>query len=28
MGETPLVFTKVKGGLWVLITDKDIHWLK
>ena len=28
MGETPLVFTKVKGGLWVLITDKDIYWLK
>ena len=26
--EQQLVFTKIPGGLWVLITDKDIYWLE
>ena len=27
-GEKPLVFTKLPGQVWVLITDKDIYWLE
>jgi hypothetical protein len=26
--EQPLIFTKIPGGVWVLITDKDIYWLE
>lgn len=26
--EQPLVFTKIPGQLWVLITDKDVYWLE
>ena len=26
--EQPLVFTKIPGQLWVLITDKNIYWLE
>ena len=25
--EKPLVFTKIPGNIWVLITDKDVHFL-
>ncbi len=27
-GEKPLVFTKLPGQVWVLITDKGIYWLE